>query len=327
MSAPAVVSAIESFFVARAPRKESPHTRAAYRRDLVEVATLAAAEAGTELAALAVDELTGPLLRAAFAAFAEPRSAASVARAWSTWNQFFTFLVADGIAGGNPMPAVERPRIRRRGPKPLHGEDTPEQLLQAVLAGARKARDPWPERDLVVLSLGLLAGLRLSEMLGLRLDSLAGRTGERRLQVLGKGEKIRSVPIEPALEHLIALYLQTRLLRSGQRTLPRDAPLLVDTRCRALQRGGAQYLVRQCYRHAGIHDRVPRGALVHALRHTFATRLAEDGATASEIMTLLGHASITTSQNYIDATAREQREAVRSNRTYRTLEQLLSPAE
>ncbi len=327
MSSSSVLAAMESFFVARAPRKESAHTQAAYRRDLVEVTRLAAQSAGRELPELTVDELGGPLLRSAFAAFAGPRSAASVARAWSTWNQFFTFLVADGLVGGNPMPAVERPRVRKRSPKPLHGEDTPEQLLHAVLSGARKAREPWPERDLVVLSLGLLAGLRLSEMLGLTLDSLAGRPGERRLQVLGKGGKIRSVPIEAALENLIALYLETRLHRFGQRALPRDASLLVDTRGRPLQRGGAQYLVRQCYRYAGIHDRVPRGALVHALRHTFATRLAEDGATASEIMTLLGHASITTSQNYIDATAREQRHAIRASRTYRSLEQLLATRE
>jgi integrase/recombinase XerD len=59
---------------------------------------------------------------------------------------------------------------------------------------------------------------------------------------------------------------------------------------------------------------------VHALRHTFATRLAEDGAT--EIMNLLRHASLTTSQAYIDATAREQRDAARANRTYRALAQL-----
>src|SRR5688572_9211567 len=104
-----VVAAIESFFVARAPRKESPHTQAAYRRDLVEITRLAAQQAGSDLSALTVAELTGPLLRQAFARFAEPRSAASVARAWSTWNQFFTFLVADGLVSGNPMPAVERP--------------------------------------------------------------------------------------------------------------------------------------------------------------------------------------------------------------------------
>ena len=55
------------------------------------------------------------------------------------------------------------------------------------------------------------------------------------------------------------------------------------------------------------------------LRHTFATRLAEDGANASEIMRLLGHASLTTSQNYIEVTAAQERAAVRANRTNRAL--------
>jgi integrase len=67
---------------------------------------------------------------------------------------------------------------------------------------------------------------------------------------------------------------------------------------------------------------VPSGASLHALRHTFATRLAEDGANAVEIMTLLGHATLTTSQNYIEATGRERRAAAASNRTYRTLDGL-----
>jgi site-specific recombinase XerD len=63
--------------------------------------------------------------------------------------------------------------------------------------------------------------------------------------------------------------------------------------------------------------------LVHALRHTFATRLAEDGASATEIQRLLGHASLNTSQGYIDATAQEQRAAARANRIYQTLERLV----
>jgi integrase len=71
-----------------------------------------------------------------------------------------------------------------------------------------------------------------------------------------------------------------------------------------------------------LHDRVPVGANLHALRHTFATRLAEDGASASEIMALLGHASLATSQNYIEATARERRAAVAGNRTYASLARL-----
>jgi site-specific recombinase XerD len=62
--------------------------------------------------------------------------------------------------------------------------------------------------------------------------------------------------------------------------------------------------------------------MVHALRHTFATRLAEDGATATEIQALLGHESLNTSQGYIDATANGTRQAARANRTYRALDRI-----
>ncbi len=81
-------------------------------------------------------------------------------------------------------------------------------------------------------------------------------------------------------------------------------------------------MVRQSLRAAGVSDRVQPGAMVHALRHTFATRLAEDGASAAEIAKLLGHSSINSSQTYIDVTAREQRMSVRANRTLQVLGEL-----
>jgi integrase/recombinase XerD len=65
--------------------------------------------------------------------------------------------------------------------------------------------------------------------------------------------------------------------------------------------------------------------MIHALRHTFATRLAEDGASPTEIQALLGHESLNTSQGYIDATASRTRQAARANRTYQTLQQLPLP--
>jgi site-specific recombinase XerD len=118
---------------------------------------------------------------------------------------------------------------------------------------------------------------------------------------------------------VLARYLDSRRYRFGARTVRTESALLVDRHGEPLRRGGLQYLVQSCYRRAGITDRVPRGAQLHALRHTFATRLAEDGATASEIMWLLGHASLATSQNYIDVTADQRRAAVRANRTNRAL--------
>jgi site-specific recombinase XerD len=318
---PLLLPLIADFLTSLATRKPSPHTLAAYRRDLTAVATLAADDpaAPLPLAALRVGELTARRMRGAFARYAAPRAAASVHRAWSTWNSFFTFLVADGVVPGNPMPAVARPAAPLPQPKPLRGDQTPEQLLAAVARPDERQRHPWPERDLAVLALALCAGLRLSELLALRTGSLAGRPGERRIEVAGKGGRPRMIPIEPELDAILDGYLDSRRRRFGLRSVAPATALLVDHGGAPLRRGGLQYLVESCYRRAGITDRVPRGARLHALRHTFATRLAEDGASASEIMRLLGHASLASSQNYIEVTAGQQRAAIRAHRTNRVL--------
>ncbi|MET7707781.1 tyrosine-type recombinase/integrase [Micromonospora sp. NPDC005413] len=316
---------IEEFLIARATRKPSPHTLAAYRRDLHAVAVLVAEDAATPLPldALSITDLSPRVMRAAFARFAAPRAPASVHRAWSTWNSFFTFLVADGVVAGNPMPAVGRPRALLPQPKPLRGADTPEVLLASAARDDGRQRDPWPERDVAVLAVALCAGLRLSELLALRVGSLGGRPGERRVEVTGKGGRPRVVPIEADLDRVLVDYLDSRARRFGSRSVRPDSALLVDRRGEPLRRGGLQYLVESCYRRAGIGDRVPRGARLHALRHTFATRLAEDGASAAEIMRLLGHASLASSQTYIEVTAGQQRDAVRANRTNRALAALV----
>ncbi len=101
--------------------------------------------------------------------------------------------------------------------------------------------------------------------------------------------------------------MATRRERFPGVKLTPKSPLFVDRRGDRLKRGGAH---------------LPAGAMVHALRHTYATRLAEDGADATEIEALLGHESLNTSQGYIDATANRTRQAARANRTYRALEEL-----
>jgi site-specific recombinase XerD len=300
------------------------HTLAAYRRDLTLILGLVAADSTPPLPPeqIMVSSLSPRVLRAAFARFAADRAPASVYRAWSAWNGFFTFLVVDGVLAGNPMSAVDKPRVAPPSPKPLRGEDTPEQLLDAMNRTDDRQRHPWPERDLAVLALALCAGLRLSELLGLRIGSVSGRAGERRVEVSGKGGRPRTVPVEPELDAVLVRYVESLRGRFGGRWVASGAVLFVDRHGAPLQRGGLQYLVESCFRRAGITDRVPRGAQLHALRHTFATRLAEDGANASEIMRLLGHASLTTSQNYIEVSSAQQRAAVRANRTNRALGRL-----
>jgi site-specific recombinase XerD len=319
-----VVALIDQFFAARRSLKDSPHTTAAYRRDLTAITVALAAAAGVDPAAVTAGQLSARAVRDAFGDFSASHAKTSISRCWSAWNQFFTFLVGEGVLPGNPMAAVPRPRRVRSAPKPLQGEDTPETLLRSAALPRPRARYPWPERDLAVLATLLLSGLRSAELLTLTIGSVTGAAGERRIHVIGKGGKARSVPIEDLLDNVISSYLASRRTRFPAERLGGKSPLFVDGRGEPLQRSGLQYLVETSLRAAGVGDRRSPGALVHALRHTYATRLADDGATASEIMVLLGHASLTTSQAYIDATAAEQRRSAAANRTYRALESLPS---
>jgi len=308
------------FEVARRSFKPSPHSERAARSDFTAIHGRLQESVGND--DVAASDVTPRGLRLAFARFAENHAASSIARAWSTWNQFYGFLVAEDVVPGNPMAAVAHPKVGRRTPKPLQGDDAPEILLQTVAAGARPARWPWPERDLAFLAAGLLTGLRLSELIGLNLGAIDGRPGERRITVVGKGRKERTIPIEAPLERVFDAYMQTRQARFPSVKLGPKAPLFVDRRGDRLKRGGAHYLVEKSYQAAGLTNRVPAGAMVHALRHTYATRLAEDGASATEIQALLGHESLNTSQGYIEATANATRQAARANRTYRVVERI-----
>src|SRR5689334_9516441 len=136
-----VETLVEEFLAARATRKPSQHTLQAYRRDLTAVLDLLADDHDGR-ARVSLAALSPRSLRAAFARFAENRAPASVYRAWSSWNSFFTFLVTEGVLAGNPMSAVDKPRVALPSPKPLRGEDTPERLLDAMNRVDERQRDP-----------------------------------------------------------------------------------------------------------------------------------------------------------------------------------------
>jgi integrase/recombinase XerD len=316
-----VVELIDEFFLARRPKKHSEHTLAAYQRDLTSVLGRAADVLDKPVNEVRIGDLDVRTLRRAFAAISH-QSAATISRTWSTWNQLFTFLVADGILAGNPMAAVEKPRVPKSRPKSITGDDSVERLLRVAATGRKNARDPWPERDLAIVVTLITCGLRLAELLDLTIRSIDGPEDERVIAVKGKGNKERTVPLEPEVETIITTYTLSRLRRFPGR-IAADAPLFVDNRGDGMKRGALQYMIEQLYREAGIRSRVPSGALVHALRHTFATSLARNGASGTELQRLLGHESLATTQRYVDATAREVRQAARSNDAYRLLGDLL----
>ena len=189
-------AAIDEFFLARAPRKHSAHTLAAYRRDFDAIVDRLALTLDRTPAELQIADLEIRNLRRAFAGIAH-QSASTIARTWSTWNQLFSFLVAEGVVAGNPMAAVDKPRVPKSRPKAITGDDSVRLLLEVAARGRRGARNPWPERDFAVVVTLLTCGLRLSELLELTLRSIDGPAGERVIGVRGKGNKERTVPLEP----------------------------------------------------------------------------------------------------------------------------------
>jgi len=291
--------------------KPSVRTLSAYRADVEGVARRIDTEGA---AGLHLEDLSKPALRAGFASWAADHAAASLLRAHSAWSSLFTFLVAEDLVDGNPMAAIPKPRLARSAPKAIKAEDAAGRLLTTAATVDAAARDPWPERDLALVALFLVSGIREGEAVALGMASIAGPAGARRLEVTGKGDKTRTIPVDPSLERVLGAYQASRSTRFPDHDLDHPAtPLLIDTRGRRLAAHQISYLIERLYTRAGIRSRIPAGAMVHALRHSFATDALQAGADVVELQALLGHASLDTTRRYLDATAEGLRDVIKGH--------------
>jgi site-specific recombinase XerD len=316
-----------AFVADRAIRKPSPHTAKAYRQDFVAIATLIAGDRA-RIAELTPDALVREAIRAAFAAYAETHEAASIRRCWSNWNTLCTFLYTSELISANPMPLIGRPRVAKTLPKGLGG-DTVAELLAAIDAdGDSRRRTDWAERDRALVLTALLAGLRADELLRANVGDIRLTDGGGVIHVRGKGGKDRRIPVEQALIDVMQTYLDTRGARfpgtakqrgaigRGLAAWPASAPLFVGSDGQRLTRGTLQYRVLRAFRKAGLDGQRARGALVHGLRHTYATELANADVNVYTLMKLLGHESMLTSQRYVTAAGSENRAAAAQNPLY-----------
>ena len=312
--------------------KRSPHTVKAYRLDLHAVRGHLAGVCGVPEDGLVLGDVTVRALRSAFAVFAAERQPASVRRAWSVWNNFCNFLVSEGVSDGNPMASIAQPKKPQHIPKAF-SPTAINQLVDTITVEAQRpaesARD-WPQRDLALIATLLLTGIRSDELIRLDVGSILGGRDTPVLRVLGKGAIEREIPLEDSWTAIVSTYLEERYARfptARRRHRDRDDlpvwerhdpadPLFVGADGTRITRGTLQYRVRRIYRRAGIESERKRGALAHALRHTFATSLADSGATMVELQQLLGHRSLQTVQVYTSATNDAVRHAARHNPVY-----------
>jgi integrase/recombinase XerD len=221
------------------------------------------------------------------------RSAATLSRRLSALRAFCRFL--DEQARGAPVDAledVEAPRRPAALPKYLATHE-----VEALLAQPSGA-DPRSLRDRAILEMLYASGLRVSELLGLRVEDVDLR--ERWLRCYGKGGKERVVPFGRRAAEAVRRYVQTgRRALLGGAGAARGDPLFVGRRGRALTRQACWKIIRGYARAAGI----TRSVTPHVLRHSFATHLLGGGADLRIVQELLGHADIGTTQVYTHVTA------------------------
>jgi site-specific recombinase XerC len=205
------------FLADRAVRKPSLHTTKAYRQDFEAIAILIAGTTDADAVAdLRVNEVTKDNLRAAFAAYADTHSAASIRRCWSTWNTLCTFLFTAELIDANPMPLIGRPKVPKTLPKSYPAHAVTE-LVGAIDSdnGSTRTSD-WAERDRAIVFTSLLAGLRADELLNANVGDIRRTDDGGVLHVRGKGNKDRRIPIGADLLEVIDDYLRTRATRFPQ---------------------------------------------------------------------------------------------------------------
>jgi len=327
-SAELFVVCVQDFLAGLQAAKRSPHTIEGYRDDLLGVGARIAAQlhgADARLEQLRVADLGQRALRHGFAAWAADHAEGSMVRAWGVWNRFCSYLVDDEQLERNPMKSVPKPKLPQTAPRSIRAENLAATLLATAATPNPKAQAAkrWPQRDVALIALYCVTGIRLAEGIALNLDSITGPAGARRLQVTGKGKRDRTIPIQPALEQILDAYQHTRRERHGDDALQDPhAPLLVHYNATRLTAARVQYVVEQIYHRAGLRSAVPAGALVHALRHSFASIAVAYGTDVVELRDLLGHASLATTSRYLDAEASRLREAVAAHPSQRALDRL-----
>ena len=287
MSVDAASPQIEAFLEMMAVERDaSPHTLSAYARDLAD------AEQGVGPGGLMAADETA--VEAWYADLAKRGlSAATAARRRSAVRQFYRFVLGEGWRTDDPSRRLDAPKQGRSLPKILSRED-----IDALLAAVANRDQAAAVRTLALIELAYASGLRVSELLNLRVEAV--RRDPAWLTIRGKGGKERLAPLNDAARAAVRAWLDVR--DAARKPLPSggpapDSPWLFPSRGaggRLTPRRFAQIL-DQAAIDAGID---PARVSPHVLRHAFATHLLEGGADLRVVQTLLGHADIATTQIY-----------------------------
>jgi site-specific recombinase XerD len=258
----------------------SPHTVAAYERDLGQFA-----EFCERLGAVDVADVKRRTIRRYMSQLTtRGYSRRSVARKVSAIRSFFADAARRELVAANPAEGVRQPKRPRSLPKALPSRGLAEMLDN--LPG----KEPADLRDRAILEVLYASGLRVSELASMQVNDVDGEM----LRVLGKGQKTRVVPINASARTAVAHYLaEGRPKLAGEQAY---SALWVGVRGGPLDTRGLRRVVQKRL-----------GTFPHALRHSFATHLVEGGADLRSVQELLGHIELATTQIYTSVSRRHLR--------------------
>jgi integrase/recombinase XerD len=281
---------IEAFLAyLQAERSLSPNTISAYRNDLLQFAGYLQSEAerqgGKDFAMSTIDrdQISAYFLHLRDRGY----SAASIARKTAAMRSFFQYLRRQGEVLVDPTQGIGSPEVKKPLPRTVEDDQ-----VQALLRFCEARDTPEGVRDHAMLRLLSATGMRVGELVLVDVDDVDFEN--RRVRVVGRGNRERFLPLDQLTLDSIKTYLETArsfLTRNGSE----QTALVVNQRGMRLTRQGFWLIMKGLVKEAGL----PAIMTPHMLRHSFATHHIGEGTGLEELRQLLGHASIATTQIYI----------------------------
>lgn len=225
---------------------------------------------------------------------------ASQARELSGVKSFFNYLMLTDKIEHSPAENISAPKASRHLPEVLSINEI-ERLIGSIDDTTVKGR-----RDRAMIEMMYSCGLRVSELISLRLCDLF--FGEGYIRITGKGSKQRLVPISREAQNLVMIYLDDRdnSLSDKEKAKKSEQYLFLNNRGGKLTRVMIFTIIRKAAQYAGINKTISP----HTLRHSFATHLLSGGASIRQVQDMLGHENITTTEIYTHLDQEHLRQAI-----------------
>lgn len=225
---------------------------------------------------------------------AKPRS---TARQLSSFRRFFRYLLREGVIAEDPTTQIAMPKIGRTLPQSLTEEE-----VEALLA-APVVSDPLGHRDRAMLELLYATGVRVSELINLKLSQVNLNQGV--LRIIGKGDRERLIPLGDEAQDWVKKFIDGPRVKI---LLERQTEYLFPTgRGDRMTRQAFWHIIKRYAKKAGIGKKLSP----HTVRHAFATHLLNNGADLRVVQLLLGHSDVSTTQIYTHV-ARERMKELHS---------------